>query len=90
MLISLNRKWKWFIGYFLQAKSTANIQVGLIKTGIHMAYKVGLKVWSVTCDGTYTNLSTMNKLGCKLSESYSDIVEWFNVPGIYWNVHYSI
>lgn len=82
MLTSLNGKWKWPIGYFLQAKSTASVQAGLIKTAIAMAYKSGLKVWGVTCDGTSTNLSTMSQLGCKLNGYYDDIVEWFYVPEV--------
>lgn len=66
----------------MQAKSTATIQAGLIKTAIAMAYKSGLKVWGVTYDGTSTNLSTISQLGCKLGGSYAEIVEWFNVPGV--------
>lgn len=82
MLTSLNGKWKWAIGYFLQSKSTATAQAGLVKIVIRMAYEAGLKVWGVTCDGTSTNVSTMNQLGIKLSGSYAEIKEWFNVPGV--------
>jgi hypothetical protein len=28
MLVDLNGKWKWLIGYFLQSKSTASVQAG--------------------------------------------------------------
>jgi len=34
MLVCLNGKWKWPIGYFLQTKSTASIQTGLVTTAI--------------------------------------------------------
>lgn len=47
-----------------------------------MGYEAGLRVWSVTCEGTATNVSTMNQLGVKLSGSYEEIKEWFNVPGV--------
>lgn len=82
MLVCLNGKWKFPIGYFLQAKSTASVQAGLVQTAITMATDVGIRVWSVTCDGTSANLSTMTQLGCKIKGSYSEIVEWFSVPGV--------
>lgn len=87
MLVSLNGKWKWPIGYFLQAKSTASIQAGLVRTAITLAHEVGIRVWSVTCDGTASNQSTMVQLGCKLSSTYSEIVESFHIPGIEWKVY---
>lgn len=86
MLVGLNGKWKWPIGYFLQAKSTAIIQAGLITTAIQMAKEAGARVWGVTCDGTTTNLSTMTHLGCKLSGSYEEIHESVSIPGIDWKV----
>lgn len=45
MLVGLNGKWKWPIGYFLLAKSTAVIQAGLITTAIQMAKEAGARVW---------------------------------------------
>lgn len=86
MLVGLNGKWKWPIGYFLQAKSTAIIQAGLITTAIQIAKEAGARVWGVTCDGTTTNLSTMTHLGCKLSGSYEEIHESVSIPGIDWKV----
>jgi len=44
MLVGLSRKWKWPIGYYLRAKSTAIIQAGLITTAINMAKKAGSRV----------------------------------------------
>jgi hypothetical protein len=82
MLVCLNGKWKFPIGYFLQAKSTATVQAGLVQTAITMANEVGVRVWLVTCDGTSTNLSTMTQLGCKINGSYSEIFKFFTVPGI--------
>lgn len=82
MLVGLNGKWKHPIGYFLQSKSTAVIQAGLVTTAITMANNVGVRVWGVTCDGTSTNLSTMTHLGCKLHGSYDELVEYFYIPGI--------
>ncbi|XP_025405849.1 uncharacterized protein LOC112680072 [Sipha flava] len=88
MLVCLNGKWKWPIGYFLQAKSTASIQAGLVTTAITMAHSIGLRIWSVTCDGTSTNYSTMSLLGCKISSCYSEIVEYFLIPEIDQKIRY--
>uniref|UniRef100_A0A2S2Q0B7 THAP domain-containing protein 9 n=1 Tax=Sipha flava TaxID=143950 RepID=A0A2S2Q0B7_9HEMI len=88
MLVCLNGKWKWPIGYFLQAKSTASIQAGLVTTTITMAHSIGLRIWSVTCDGTSTNISTMSLLGCKISSCYSEIVEYFLIPEIDQKIRY--
>jgi hypothetical protein len=52
MLVGLNGKWKWPIGYFLQAKSTAIIQAGLITTAIQMAKFLSTNeifIFFVTC-----------------------------------------
>lgn len=86
MLVGLKGKWKCPIGYFLQAKSTAIIQAGFVKTAITMANNVGVRVWGVTCDGTSTNLSTMTHLGCNLHGSFDELVEYFYIPGIDWKV----
>lgn len=37
---------------------------------------------AVTCDGTSTNISTMSKLGCQMSGVYSEIIEYFTIPGV--------
>lgn len=86
MLVGLNGKWKWPIGYLLQSKSTATIQAQLITTAIIMAKESGARVWGVTCDGTTTNISTMTHLGCKISGSYDEIIEHLSVPEIDWKV----
>jgi len=83
MLVCLNGKWKFPIGYFLQAKSTALVQAGLVQTAIIMAT-------DVTCDGTSANLSTMTQLGCILKGSYSEMVESFSVPGVDRKVFYTL
>lgn len=90
MLVSRNGKWKWPICYIFQSKSTAILQAGLVKTAITMAHTVGIKVWSVTCDGTTFNLSTMTNLGCELTGTYDEIKESFHIPGIEWKVIFYI
>lgn len=86
MLVGLKGKWKCPIAYFLQSKSSAIIQAGLVTTAITMSKDVGVRIWGITCDGTSTNLSTMTHLGCKLNGSYNELVEYFIIPGIDWKV----
>lgn len=80
MLVSLNGKWKLPVGYFLQNKITATVQAELVKSASNHSHKSGLKVWGVTCDGAYANLSTMKILGCKIGDNYDEILCWFNHP----------
>jgi hypothetical protein len=77
MLVSINSKWKWPIGYFLQTKSFANIQAELIKTAINLLIKSGLRVWSVTCDGTFSNFSSFSYLGCEICGNIHNLVPYF-------------
>lgn len=66
MLVSLNGKWKWPVGYFYIHKIIASVQAELIKTALILSQSSGIRVWSVTCDGAFVNYSTMNLLGCNL------------------------
>lgn len=69
MLVAMNGKWKWPIGYFQQSKCSTIIQAGLLKTAIIMAKDVGVRVWGITCDGSITNLSRMTFHICKINGS---------------------
>ena len=66
MLVGLNHKWKWPIGYFFIAKVTATIQAELIKSALTLASDAGLKTWAITCDGAMVNVSTLQILGCNI------------------------
>jgi len=80
MLVSINGRWKLPVGYFLQNKITAIAQAELIKSALTHAYDSGLNVCSVTCDGAYTNFSSLKILGCEFGSSYDDIKCWFEHP----------
>lgn len=80
MLSSINGKWKLPIGYVFQNKITASIQVELIKSVLTHSHNTGLTIWSVTCDGAYTNVSTLKLLGCKIGNNYEDIESCFEHP----------
>ena len=80
MLVSLNGKWKWPIGYFLQSKSTSSVQAQLISTAIEHCANVGLKVMNVTCDGTHTNVATFEHLGCVVKSDLNNMQTNFLHP----------
>ena len=66
MLTGLKTYWKWPVGYFLSNKCNSEIQISLLKNCLSLAADHGLRVWSVTCDGTSTNLTMLKSLGCRL------------------------
>ena len=45
-----------------------------------MAAESGLRVWSITADGTSVNLSTFCQLGCKFETTYKSMVTKFKHP----------
>jgi len=48
MLVGINGKWKWPIGYFFIDKIKAVIQAELIKTALILAGDAGVRVCSIT------------------------------------------
>ena len=45
-----------------------------------MAADDGLSVWSVTCDGTSTNLTMLKSLDCKFTNSFETMITEFKHP----------
>ncbi|CAB4005871.1 Hypothetical predicted protein [Paramuricea clavata] len=58
LLVGTRSHWKCPIGYFLIDKISAKDQAMLVSKSLEKAAKAGLKVWSVTADGTAVNLRT--------------------------------
>ena len=80
MLTGLKNHWKCPVGYFLIDKCNAETQVSLNKTCLSLAADHGLRIWSITCDGTYTNFASLKGLGCKFSTKYDEMVVRFKHP----------
>lgn len=80
MLVSLNGKWK--VGYVFQNKISASTQAELINSALTISHNAGLKVWGVTCDGAFTNFSSMKILGCLFDniDNYDGLKCWFDHP----------
>ena len=73
LLVGTRSHWKCPIGYFLVDKISAKDQAKLVSKSLEMAAKAGLKVWSVTADGTAVNLRTFEILGCNFNGSYDEM-----------------
>ena len=80
LLVGTRSHWKCPIGYFLGDKISANVQAQLVSTALEMAAESGLRVWSITADGTSVNLSTFRQLGCKFETTYKSMVTKFKHP----------
>jgi len=80
-----NGKCKCPIAYFLQSKSYAIIQFGLVTTTITMQKMLMFKFWGITCDGASINISTVTHILC-VHGSYDELVQYFIIPGIDWMV----
>ena len=80
MLTGLKTYWKCPVGYFLTNKCNSEIQTSFLKNGLSLAAHDGLSVWSVTCDGTSTNLTMLKSLDCKFTNSFETMVTKFKHP----------
>ena len=80
MLVGLKSYWKCPGGYFYTDKCGSEIQVSLIKICLSLAADHGLRVWSVTCDGTYANVNTLKLLGCTFPDNFENMNVKFKHP----------
>ena len=80
MLTGLKTYWKCPVGYFLTNKCNSEIQTSLLKNCLSLVADHGLRVWSVTCDGTSTHLIMLKSLGCKFTNSFETMVTKFKHP----------
>ena len=80
LLVGTRSHWKCPIGYFLGNETNAEIQSKLVSKALELAAEAGLKIWSMTADGTAVNLATFELLGCKFVANYDDMVTSFKHP----------
>ena len=64
LLVGTKSHWKCPIGYFLVDKINAKDQASLVIQCLEKASNAGLKVWSVTADGTAVILCTFETGKC--------------------------
>ena len=68
VLVGLRGRWKIPVSYFNINKIAATFQARLVETVLEWSGNHNIKVRVITADGTHTNPSTMEKLGCAISE----------------------
>ena len=90
MLAGLKTYWKCPVGHFLTNKSNSEIQTSLLKNCLSLAADHGLRIWSVTCDGTSTNLTMLKSLGCKFTNSFETMVTKCIHPTIDYYVYFTL
>ena len=80
LLVGARSHRKCPIGYFLANKMSAKMQAHLVKVALKMAAEAGLRVWSITTDGTTVNMSMFRELGCHFTTSLDTMVTKFQHP----------
>lgn len=78
LVVAINGSWKLPVGYFMIAGLGAMERANLVQQCITKLHAVGVSVTSLTFDGAATNLSMMQRLGCKLD--CNNIKSWFSHP----------
>lgn len=78
-LVCINSSWKIPVAYFLIDSCSSQQQSTLIKHCLISLEEVGIDVVSVTCDGTATNIATLNLLGCELND-VANLKTYFSHP----------
>lgn len=64
MIVCLNGSWKVPVAYYFMKGASAEGKTTFTVQCLEAMHEIGLKVVSLTYDGTATNLSVLNKLGC--------------------------
>ena len=59
---------------------SSNSQAQLVRLALEKAAKVGLRVWSITTDGTAVNISMFRELGCNFTTSFETMITKFKHP----------
>ena len=73
MLSSLRAHWKYPVGYVLIDGLDADSLSSLVTRALQLSFEHGMKVRTVTCDGTRTNFSSMKLMGCKIGKTTESI-----------------
>ena len=80
ILVGARSSWKCPVGYFLTDKMTGKMQAKLVKKALIMAAAAGLRVYSVTADGTAVNFTMFSELGCIFTSFYETMTTKFKHP----------
>ena len=70
---AMRAQWKYPIGYVLIDKIDADTLSSLVTRALSLLFEHDMKVKTVTCDGTTTNIASMKNLGCKVGKTLESI-----------------
>lgn len=68
MLVALQKNFKCPLAYFFVNKISGYVQATVIKTIVTQLHNIGIKIWSITCDGARSNISCFKILGCNFNK----------------------
>lgn len=74
MLVSLTKRFKCPVAYFFVNKLNSSGLSTLLTCTITQLHEIGIKIWSVTCDGAPANVQCFRKLGCDFNIISNDNV----------------
>lgn len=69
MLVGLRKYWKLPISYVLVRSVSGGVLSGIIRECLLQSMEAGVKVWTLTMDGTSHNISACQDLGAKILTS---------------------
>ncbi|KAF0715996.1 THAP domain-containing protein 1-like isoform X5, partial [Aphis craccivora] len=81
LVVSLTKRFKCPIAYFFVNKINSSVLSTLITSAISKLYDIGIRIWSVTCDGASSNVQCFKKLGCNFNANENDFNCKFTVGG---------
>lgn len=64
LVVCVNANWKVPIAYYFTHCLSAEAKANLINQCLIALHNINFQIVSVTCDGTHTNFSALEKLGC--------------------------
>uniref|UniRef100_A0A2S2NZV2 THAP domain-containing protein 9 n=1 Tax=Schizaphis graminum TaxID=13262 RepID=A0A2S2NZV2_SCHGA len=64
MVVSLTKRFKCPIAFFYINKINSSLLSTLLTSAIKQLHEIGIRIWSVTCDGASANVQCFKKLGC--------------------------
>ena len=66
MVVGYRKHWKLPIGYFLVKGVKGGVLSGIVRACLERASEVGIKIWTLTMDGTGHNIAAFSYLGANV------------------------
>lgn len=73
LVVSLTKRFKCPIAYYFVNKINSSALSTLVTSAIVKLHEIGIRIWSVTCDGAPSNVQCFKKLGCNFNLDNTNI-----------------